>query len=74
MTSSMTSSPLKIFFGIIWEDLIIWEFRLKLCLIFQIFQNGRHFELATNFFTGSFIPEVEYTRTIAMSISDILSI
>ena len=49
----------KNFFGIIWDDLIIWEVRLKLCLIFQIFQNG-HFELATNFFyrkfyTGSWI-------------------
>ena len=32
------------------------------------FQNGRHFEL-----DKSFLPEVEYTRRIAMSISDILS-
>ena len=55
VTSSMMSSPFKKnFFGIIWDDLIIWEVRLKLCLIFQIFQNGRHFELATNFFTGSY--------------------
>ena len=75
MTSSMTSSlSKKSFLGIIWDDLIIWEVRLKLCLIFQIFQNGRHFELVTNFFTGSFIPEIEYTRAKAMSISDILSI
>ena len=43
------------FFGIIWEDLFISEVKLKLCLIFQNFQNGRHFELATNFFTGSWI-------------------
>ena len=55
VTSSMTSSPLKkIFLGIIWDDRIIWEVRLKLCLIFQIFQNGRHFELATNFFYRKF--------------------
>ena len=39
--------------GIIWDDLFISEVKLKLCLIFQNFQNGRHFELATNFFTGS---------------------
>ena len=38
-------------FGIIWDDLFISEIKLKLCLIFQ---NGRHFELATNFFTGSY--------------------
>ena len=35
---------------IIWDDLLISEVKLKLCLIFQNFQNGRHFELATNFF------------------------
>ena len=61
-----------LFSGIIWDDLFISEVKLKLCLIFQIFQNGRHFELATNFFT-EVIPEVEYTRKIAISISDILS-
>ena len=48
VTSSMTSSPY--FFCIIWDDLFI----LKLCLIFQNFQNGRHFEPATNFYTRSF--------------------
>ena len=42
-----------LFLGIIWEDLFISEVKLNLCLIFQNFQNGRHFELATNFFTGS---------------------
>ena len=51
---------------------MISEVRWKLCLIFQNFQNGRHFELATNFFIGSYTG-VEYTRNIAMSISDILS-
>ena len=72
VTSSMTSSPQKTFWGIIWDDLFISEVRLKLCLIFQNFQNGRHFELATNF-SSEVIPEVEYTRKIAVSISDILS-
>ena len=43
-----------LFFDIIWDDLFISEVKLKLCLIFQNFQNGRHFELATNFFTGSY--------------------
>ena len=50
----MTSSPWKIIFGIIWDDLFISDVKWKLCLIFQNFQNGRHFELATNFFTGSY--------------------
>ena len=36
--------------GIISDDIFISEVKLKLCLIFQKFQNGRHFELATNFF------------------------
>ena len=44
----------KTFFGIIWADLFISEVKLKLCLIFQNFQNGRHFDLAANFFTGSY--------------------
>ena len=43
-----------LFFGKIWDDLFIFEVRLKLCEIFQNFQNGRHFELATNFFTGNY--------------------
>ena len=41
-------------FGIILDNLFISEVKLKLCLIFQNFQNGRYFELATNFFTGSY--------------------
>ena len=41
------------FHGIIWVNLFISEIKLKLCLIFQNFQNGRHFELAINFFRGS---------------------
>ena len=44
-----------LFFGICWDEIFITEVKLKLCLIFQNFQNGRHFELATNFFTGSWI-------------------
>ena len=43
----------KYFFSIIWDELFISEVKLKLCLIFQNFQNDRHFELTTNFFTGS---------------------
>ena len=46
---------------------------MKLCLIFRNFQNGCHFEVATNFFLPEVISEVEYTKQIAMSISDILS-
>ena len=41
------------YFCIIWDDLLIAEGKLKLCLIFQNFQNSRHFEVTTNFFTGS---------------------
>ena len=44
----------KTFLGIIWDDLFMSEVKLKLCLIFQNFQNGRHFDLATFFFTGSY--------------------
>ena len=33
-----------------------------MCLIFTNFKNGRHFELATNFFLSEVIPEVEYTK------------
>ena len=43
-------NTIKKLFGIIWDDLYISEVRLKLCLIIQNFRNGRHFELATNFF------------------------
>ena len=53
VTSWMTSSSWKILFGLICNDLFISEVKLKLCLIFQNFQNGRHFELATSFFTGN---------------------
>ena len=42
---------MKILFGIIWDDFFIYEVKLKLCLMFQNFQNSRHFELA-------FLPEV----------------
>ena len=61
------------FFDIILDVFFISEVTLKLCLIFQNFQNGRHFELATNFFLPEVILEVEYTRKMAISISDILS-
>ena len=55
MTSSMTIIMKILFCGIIWDDIFISEVKLKLCFIFQNFQNGRHFELATNFFTGRII-------------------
>ena len=52
---------MKYFFGIIWDDLFTSEVKLKLCSIFQNFQNGHYFELATNFFTrrytGSWIDQ-----------------
>ena len=50
VTSSMTSSSWKYFFGIIWDDIFIFEVKLKLCFIFQNFQSCRHFEPATTFF------------------------
>ena len=40
----------NIFSCIIWDDRFISDVKFKLCLIFWHFQNGRHFELATNFF------------------------
>ena len=54
VTSSMTSSPWNILFGIIWDGLFISEVKLQLCLIFQNFQNGCHFQVATNLFTGCY--------------------
>ena len=44
----------KRFSGIIWDDLFISEVKLKLCSIIENFQNGCHFEPATNFFIGSY--------------------
>ena len=51
-----------LFFGIIWDDIFISEVKLKLCLIFQNFENGRHFELATNFFTGRYTGRIMYQK------------
>ena len=51
----------KLFLGIIWVDPFISEVKMKLCLIFQNFQNGRHFEVATNFLPEA-IPEGKCTR------------
>ena len=65
------SSKWKIIFGIIWDDLLIAEVKLKLCLIFQNFQNGRHFEVAINFFLLEAIPEVRYASMVGMSIFNI---
>ena len=58
------------FFGRIWDDILILVVKLKLCLIFRGFQNGRHFEVITNF-----LPEAipEYTSKMAKVISDVLS-
>ena len=53
---------MKILFGIIWDDLFISEVKLKLCLVFQNFQNGRHFEPATNFFTESYTESWIYQK------------
>ena len=72
MTSSIKKTIKNTFWGIIWDDLFISEVKLKLCFIFQNFQNGRHFE-PNKLFLPEVIPEVEYTRQIAMSIFDILS-
>ena len=72
VTSSMTSSSWKYFFGIIWDDLLISEVKLKLCLIFQIFKMAAILN-SRQTFLPEVITEVEYTRRIAMSISDILS-
>ena len=62
----------NIYFGIIWDVFFISKAKLQLYLIFQNFQNGRHFQVAKNFFLLNVIPEVEYISKIAMSISDIL--
>ena len=50
------------FFAIIWDNIFISEVKLKLCLIFQNFQNGRYFELATNFFTESYTESSIYQK------------
>ena len=50
---------MKIFFL---HNFVISEVKLKLCLIFQNFQNGSHFELATNVFTGSYIGSWIYQK------------
>ena len=62
----------KRFFDIIWHDLFISEVRFKLCLISQNFKTGTILS-SRQTFVPKVIPEVEYTRKIAMSISDILS-
>ena len=63
---------INIFSCIIWDDLFISSIKLKLCFIFSLFQNDRHFEVAT-IFLPEVIPEIEYDTKIAMSICDILS-
>ena len=51
-----------LFFGIIWDDLFISEVKLKLCSIFQNFQNGSYFELATNFFYRKLYRKLDITE------------
>ena len=66
----------KIFFGMIWDDLFKFGVKMKLCLIFRNFQNGRHFEVATNFFTlsntGSWIYQPDSHGHFRHIISEIL--
>ena len=51
VTSSMTSSPWKLLlFGIIWDNLFISEVKLKLCLRFEKFQNGRNLRSRQTFY------------------------
>ena len=74
---------IKTVFGIIWDDLIIFEVKLKLCLIFQKFQNGRHFEpdklLFTGIYTGSWIYQkdshehLRYFELLIDAVSQILT-
>ena len=64
---------IKNFFGIIWDVIIISEIKLKLCSIIENFQNGHSFRAHDKFFLLEVIPEVEYTRKIAICIFDILS-
>ena len=68
----MTSSSWKYFFlHNLGRYFHIWGRIEAVCHISK-FSNGRHFELATNFFTGSYTGRRIYQK-IAMSISDILS-
>ena len=57
---------------IIWDAFFISGIRLNLCIVCWHFQNGRDFDVPANFFTG-IIPEVDYARKIATSVSHILS-
>ena len=60
------------FWGIIWDDLLTADVKLKLCLRFPNFQNGRLFDVATIFLPEA-IPEVEHASKIAINVSNILS-
>ena len=53
----------KYFLCIIRDDLFISELKLKLCLIFQNFQNGHHFVLATNFFLPKYENKISSKHT-----------
>ena len=51
---------MKVLFWHNLSDLFISEVKLKLCLIFENFQNGRYFELATSIFTGNYTGNLIY--------------
>ena len=72
VTSSMMSSPWKIFFGIIWDFFHVWG---QIEAVFNIskFSKWPPFWVRDKLFLPEVIPEVEYTRKMAISISDILS-
>ena len=63
----------KYFLGIIWDELLIYEVKLKVCLMFKIFKLAVILR-SWQTFLPEVIPEVEYASKIVMSISDILSL
>ena len=62
----------KTLFGIICDDLFISEVKLKLCLKFQFFKMAAILSSQQAFLPEG-IPEFEYTRKTAISISDIMN-
>ena len=54
VTSSVISStPKVIFWGIMFDDLSIYDVKMNLYEIYRNFQNGRHFEVRAIFYTAS---------------------
>ena len=62
----------KNFFDIIWNDLFISDVKSMLCSIIQNFKTAAILS-SRQTFSSEVIAEVEYTRKIAISISDSLS-